>query len=399
MWHYWKPHILPDGTTSRQQAVRVLALGVNWFTAGSGGLDRVFHDLAMALPQEGVDVHGLVLGPRDAGVRSGGLVEAFGTGGGFVSRLYQARKTIAANMQAKAPDVVAVHFALFALPALDILRQRPMVMHFHGPWADEAAAEGAGAIGRQVRLRMERAVYRRADRVVTLSRAFAGYVCEKYGVDPARVSVVPGSVDIARMTPTMSRNAARAHLGWPENARILLSVRRLVRRMGLDRLIEAMPAIVAACPESMLMIAGRGAEQAHLQSLAETCGVAANIRFLGFLPDEDLPLAYRAADINVVPSIALEGFGLTAAEALAAGTPSMVTPIGGLPEVVAHLSPELVFASTEVHDIAKGLIGALQNGLPDENACLLHARTCFSPARAAGDVAQIYREAAFCPVT
>ena len=194
----------------------------------------------------------------------------------------------------------------------------------------------------------------------------------------------------------MSRAEARARLGWPAQARVLLSVRRLVRRMGLDRLIEAMPQICAAVPETMLMIAGRGAEQARLQKLAETCGVASHIRFLGFLPDEDLPLAYRAADINVVPSIALEGFGLTAAEALACGTASMVTPVGGLPEVVSSLSQDLVFRSTEISDIAQGLISALQNGVPGEAACMQHARTCFSPARAAVDVAQIYREAALC---
>jgi glycosyltransferase involved in cell wall biosynthesis len=270
-------------------------------------------------------------------------------------------------------------------------------MHFHGPWADEAAAEGAGGIGLKIRRRIECTVYRRADRVITLSRAFADYVSKIYGVDPLRVGVVPGSVDLTHLAPTMSREAARARLGWPVNTRILFAVRRLVRRMGLDRLIEAMPAICAASPGTMLMIAGRGAEQANLQKLAQTCNVAEKIRFLGFLPDEDLPLAYRAADLNVVPSLALEGFGLTAAESLAAGTASMVTPVGGLPEVVASLSPGLVFRSTQSSDIADGLITALLHGVPDEAACLQHARTHFAPARAAGDVARIYREAASCP--
>ena len=124
--------------------------------------------------------------------------------------------------------------------------------------------------------------------------------------------------------------------------------------------------------------------------------MATKIRFLGFVPDDDLPLIYRAADINVVPSRSLEGFGLTAAEALAAGTASMVTPVGGLPEVVAALSPDLVFRSAAAPDIAQGLIGALLNGVPNEESCLRHARLYFSPARAAGDVAQVYREAASC---
>jgi glycosyltransferase involved in cell wall biosynthesis len=378
--------------------VRVLALGVNWFAAGSGGLDRVFHDLALAFPQAGVDMHGLVLGPPEAAARSFGQVRAFGRGGRLPSRLWQARRAIASHMASAPPDLTAVHFALFAFPALDFLARRPMVMHFHGPWADEAAAEGAGRLGWHLRHRVERAVYRRATRVITLSHAFATYVVKSYGVDPACVRVVPGSVDVARLAPSMSRAAARAALGWPEQARVLLAVRRLVRRMGLDRLIEAMPTICAEIPDAMLMVAGRGAEQEHLQALAETCGVASKIRFLGFVPDEDLPLAYRAADINVVPSTALEGFGLTAAEALACGTASMVTPIGGLPEVVAKLSQDLVFRSTEMRDIAQGLIAGLRHGVPGETACLQHARSCFAPSRASADVASIYREAAFCPV-
>jgi glycosyltransferase involved in cell wall biosynthesis len=377
--------------------VRVLSVGVNWFAAGSGGLDRVFHDLATAFPQAGVDLRGLVLGPPDAAERSFGQVHAFGRGGGLPQRLWQARQAIGAHLAAGDPDLVAVHFALFALPALDVLARRPMVMHFHGPWADEAAAEGAGALGHRIRRRIERTVYRRADRVITLSRAFGDYVSAQYGVDAARVRVVPGSVDLDRLAPRLSRADARARLGWPADARVLLAVRRLVHRMGLDRLIEAMPAICAAVPNTVLMIAGRGAEADRLQHLAARCNVAGKIRFLGFLPDDDLPLAYRAADINVVPSRALEGFGLTAAEALAAGTPSMVTPVGGLPEVVGSLSPELVFRSVGADDIAQGLIPALLYGLPGEAACLLHARTHFAPLRAACDVAQIYREAALCP--
>jgi glycosyltransferase involved in cell wall biosynthesis len=175
---------------------------------------------------------------------------------------------------------------------------------------------------------------------------------------------------------------------------VLLAVRRLVRRMGLDRLIEAMPVVRASVPGTILMVAGHGAEEAALKTLAHNIGVADHVRFLGFLPEADLPLAYRAADINVVPSRALEGFGLTAAEALAAGTPSVVAPVGGLPEVVAPLSHNLVFQSTTCAGIAAGLIAALRGGAPGEAACLQYARATFSAARVFADTARLYRAAA-----
>jgi glycosyltransferase involved in cell wall biosynthesis len=376
------------------RTLRVLALGVNWFDSGSGGLDRVFRDLALGLPDAGVSLRGLVLGPPDVAALTGGRVRAFGQGGGLPARLLAARQAVAAALRDQPSDVVAAHFALFAAPALDVLGRQPLVMHFHGPWADEAAEEGAGRFGCALRRRLERTVYHRAARVITLSHAFAGLVQARYGVPANRISVIPGSVDLARFAPAMPKDAARAALGWPTGRPLLLAVRRLVRRMGLDRLIEAMPQVRAAVPGAQLMIAGQGAEEAALKTLAQSRGVADQVCFLGFLPEARLPLAYRAADINVVPSRALEGFGLTAAEALAAGTPSVVAPIGGLPEVVAPLSPNLVFRSATPADMAAGLIAALQGGAPGEAACVQFARERFSTSRVIADTARLYREAA-----
>jgi glycosyltransferase involved in cell wall biosynthesis len=133
-----------------------------------------------------------------------------------------------------------------------------------------------------------------------------------------------------------------------------------------------------------------------LRRQIEERGLTDHVRLLGFISDAALPLAYRAADINVVPTTALEGFGLTAAEAIAAGTPSMVTPIGGLPEVVTNLSPELVFQSASAACIAAGLSGALSGSLqlPDGPACRDYAESCFSTELAAARTAAVYRELA-----
>jgi glycosyltransferase involved in cell wall biosynthesis len=371
--------------------MRVLSIGVNWFAEGSGGLDRVFKDLARDLPAQGIDLRGLVLGPQDAGALSGGAVSAFGRPGARLpERLLRARQKVASAVHRDPPDLIAAHFALFAAPALDLLGRQALVVHFHGPWADEAAEEGTGRIGQTLRRGLEAAIYRRAKRVITLSHAFAGLAVDRYGVARERLRVVPGSVDLDRFAPLLSRREARAALGWPEDGTILLSVRRLVRRMGLDRLIAAMPSILAARPDAILMIAGRGAEAEKLRALARETGYADRIRFLGFLPDEKLPLAYRAANLNIVPSQALEGFGLTAAEAIAAGTPSLVAPVGGLPEVVAELAAELVMPAA---DVAGGVVRALSGTLPDEAACLAFARQRFCPRRAAARVADVYREA------
>ncbi|MGQ7478404.1 glycosyltransferase, partial [Streptococcus suis] len=96
---------------------------------------------------------------------------------------------------------------------------------------------------------MERRVYRRADRVIVLSDAFARLVHRDYDVDADRIVVVPGSIRIDRFDQVgVSRDDAREVLGWPKNRRILLSVLRLVRRMGLERLIDAMVPVVRRHP-------------------------------------------------------------------------------------------------------------------------------------------------------
>jgi glycosyltransferase involved in cell wall biosynthesis len=377
------------------RTVRALAIGMNWFAAGSGGLDRVYADLLAALPDAGVEPTGLVLGPADVADATSGRVCAFGRAGASLpERLWRVRAQTAALAATGRFDLVAAHFALFALPVLGQLRGLPLVVHFHGPWADEAAQEGAGKVSVAVKRRIERTVYRRADRVIVLSRAFAEIVRDRYGVPESRIRQVPGSVQLDRFDLPGDRAAARAVLGWPQDRRIILSVRRLVRRMGLDRLIDAMVDVVRADPAVLLMIVGRGDQDAALREQIANAGLSAHVRMLGFLPDNALPLAYRAAEINVVPTVALEGFGLTAAEALAAGTPSMVAPVGALPEVIGDLSPDLVFRSSAPSDIASGLIGALKGtrALPDAASCRAFACRRYSLARAAAAVASVYRE-------
>jgi glycogen(starch) synthase len=96
-----------------------------------------------------------------------------------------------------------------------------------------------------------------------------------------------------------------------------------------------------------------------------------------------------------VPTVALEGFGLIAAESLAAGTPCFVSPVGGLPEVVSALSPDLVLRSPASEDIATAITSALSGKmiLPDEARCRSYAAENFDWKIIAARVADVYRQA------
>ena len=369
-----------------------LHIGIKY---GSGGEGRVFSELSKYLPSQGIDLIGAVAGPDNAADLTDRRVLSFAAEGtNMVTRLLGARRTVIEMLRDAKPDLIASHFALYTAPALYRFKGLPKVTHFHGPWAAESQEEGSGRTVTTLKRRVENYVYQDADRVVVLSKAFADLAEKRYSISPEIIRVVPGSVDISRFSLTMSRAAARLRLGLPNDRPILLSVRRLVQRMGLSRLIQAVKIISQVVPDVLLCIGGEGALRRSLEEQVKAEFLEGHVRFLGYIEEEDLPLLYRSADINVVPTLALEGFGLVAAEALAAGTPSLVTPIGGLPEVVAPLSPNLVFASSAVEDLAHGLTAALRGTLklPDQSACEAYARENFTSTLMAARTAEVYRE-------
>ena len=120
-----------------------------------------------------------------------------------------------------------------------------------------------------------------------------------------------------------------------------------------------------------------------------------HVRLAGFVPDADLPVAYRAANLSVVPSIALEGFGLVVLESLAAGTPVVVTPVGGLPEVVSGLSEDLILHGSSANHLAEGLAARLSalDKLPSEIACRAYAKDNFDWPVIAKRVVDVYKNA------
>ena len=136
----------------------------------------------------------------------------------------------------------------------------------------------------------------------------------------------------------------------------MLAVRRLVRRMGLEDLIDAIGLLKHRHPDVLLLIAGKGKIGEELQQRIDAAGLQDNVKLLGFVPDNHLAALYRAATVSVVPTVALEGFGLITVESLASGTPVLVTPVGGLPEAVAGLSDDLVLPSTGADAIAEGSV-------------------------------------------
>ena len=357
------------------------------------GSERYYWDLIDHLPSHGISAHGLVVGNANALAGRPVNVDTFAhEGESALMRVKNLRRLVAACV--KDTNVIVSHHAQHTLPVLDLIRNRPLVQHFHGPLVREGRAEGVSAKNIAFRAFAERLVYRRAARIIVLSDSFAGILHDDYGYPADRIRVIPGAADLSVFKPRGSRLDARRRLGWPEDRPIVVAVRRLAATKGLENLIDAIDEVRRACPDVLAYLVGSGPHAAALRARVTERGLDRWVRFTGRLGGEFADV-YRAADVSIVPSLDLEGFGLVVAESLACGTPALVTPVTGLPEVVKALDPALILGGSDVRSIAAGLTDVIRGriALPDPDRCSAYAQR-FDWRTIARQISDVYREVA-----
>ncbi|MFI9820644.1 glycosyltransferase family 4 protein [Streptomyces sp. NPDC052013] len=155
----------------------------------------------------------------------------------------------------------------------------------------------------------------------------------------SRMVQLPPGVDEKTFHPASGGDEIRARLGLTDRP-VVVCVSRLVRRKGQDTLIQAMPAILAAEPDTVLLIVGGGPYDKDLRRLAQDTGVAASVRFTGSVPWSELPAHYGAGDVFAMPcrtrrgGLDVEGLGIVYLEASATGLPVVAGDSGGAPDAV-----------------------------------------------------------------
>ncbi len=344
-------------------------LGMGWFPSSLGGLDRYYRALFEELPE----AVGVVIGPA---AEAPERIEVAAR-----HELALPRRLlgfwIAAHRAARdGVEIVDAHFALYAAAPLLLgrLGRSPTVFHFQGPWAEEnVAAHDSSRVRFALRKSLERRVLRRADAFVVLSSAFRRVLLERYRMPPWDIHVWPPAVALDVFTPG-ERASARARLALAPEAFVAACVRRLVPRMGFDVLLDAWTRIEAELPPgATLLLAGDGPLADELGERVAQPPLAGRVRMLGRVSDAELIDVYRAADVAVVPTLAVEGFGLVVLEAAACGTPSIVSDVGGLPDAAAPLDASLVIPAADSAALGARLRAAAAGALPSREATRLHA--------------------------
>jgi glycosyltransferase involved in cell wall biosynthesis len=352
--------------------VRILVAIDQWFPDRQAGSARLAAASAAGLAARGHQV--TVLAPRNGSV--GESQEA-----GVVVRRVLARNALpqtltdpvetwrhARDLPADGFDVLLAHESTTAVGLRSWAKRTPLALMFHA-----SAAREQRFLRSQLRpgLRklstyalappldlLERHAVAAADRVLVLSGFSRSLLEEDHEIDAGRISTVPGLVDTERFAPGDGKASARARLGLETAGPILLTVRRLEPRMGIDRLLRALPLL--GRDDATLVVAGSGSLSGALPRLAAELGVAERVLFVGPVADDSrLADWYRASDLFVLPTTAYEGFGMATVEALSSGTPVVGTAVGATPELLTPLDPRLVAASADPGTLAASIDEAL----------------------------------------
>lgn len=189
------------------------------------------------------------------------------------------------------------------------------------------------------RIEKEFLVYRNCDHVIATTEQQVDLINEDYGIPRDHITMIPPGIDEQRFTPAQPSRIReiREHLGFREHD--VYCVGRAATNKGIDLLIESLPTLRELVPDARLQLAiGAGSDRdreriGEWKALADQLGVTEQVRWLGYIADEDLADHYRAAGVFALSS-RYEPFGMTAIEAMACGTPTVVTVHGGLHEAV-----------------------------------------------------------------
>ena len=271
--------------------------------------------------EEGARVIHLEAGPLDASKND--LFSYIPT---FLDGLYDFQKKEGTRY-----DLIHSHYWLSGMVGTTLSREwgAPHITTFHTLAKTKMRAR-PGEREPQLRQDIEGHVMSVADGIVVSTDEERQDIIRHYDAPPRNIHVIPAGVNLKTFQP-VDRDAARAELGVKEE-RVILYVGRIEPLKGIDILLRAVPMLEYGQGLRVLVVGGNpdnDVELDRLKSLTVELGIGDLVTFTGSVPQSVLPTYYSAADVFVLPSHS-ESFGLAPLEAMACGTPVVVSRVGGM---------------------------------------------------------------------
>jgi len=266
------------------------------------------------------------------------------------------RKIFGQTIRDFQPDIVHIHQPLPAFLSIPSSFSQPIVYTFHSSWPEEFKIKSSRwppifrKLASPVLAAVERRIVRRANKITVLSKFSKQKLAQLYNREGI---IIPGGVDSQRFRPITQ--------GESNKTLRLVTLRNLVPRMGLSQLIRAMTLLP---PHIDLTIGGGGPMRNELMRLIHSLGLSERVRLAGHVPDDDLPHFYSSANWFVLPTVALEGFGLVILESLSCGTPVVGTRIGAIPELLEKFDPQWVIKEPTPEAIAATILSVTEKPPP-----------------------------------
>ena len=233
-------------------------------------------------------------------------------------------------------------------------------------------------LGRNQIRRLEGGLLQKMNKIHTLSNFTKNSIDSFYGVG-SKITVIPHwcRKDFFRQH---NKREARKILNWPEDSKILFSVRRLVSRMGLDIAMKALAPLLKTYSDVLFVLAGAGPMEESLKRLVYFLDVTDKIWFLGPVSDETLKRCYEASDMFIMPTLALECFGLPILDALAFGLPVISTDAAAIPELMKPILPDCIVPAGNVEALMEKVRAYLENrlDLPEERELVNYVKERYS---------------------
>ena len=290
----------------------------------------------------------------------------------FLTNAILSQPSLRAQLRSQRADVVVLssYDVAYGYALFGPRNGPPSIFIYHSSFYSDAVQrlQGSAILGVARRWvegfmrHVERRVLARASILVAVSPFSRAEMEQRLGRPDARIRLAPTGVDTTLFSPG-NRLEARARVGLPADARILVTAGRLVPVKRYDRAIDALAILRQNDSRYVLVLVGAGPSEPQLRARAHPLGDA--VRFAGFTDGERLRDLYRAADIVLCTS-EFENWSVAILEALASGTPVVGTPRGSIPDLLNLVDPTLVLADVEPRTLAAKVEALFRSHLLDQ---------------------------------